>query len=380
MKKKSRFLFLILTLVMCVGLCVPVSASEYPSDPTPHDGITYKAILYVDYETSFRGCTWVESDTNMSSRTVNAQARLFYNGNIRKQTKMARASGTLFIVNTDSLSGSGAYYSQGVVEIDGETLNTKKTPEIPYSQTMLDLLDTLDKNGDYPVNSKGEAYGSLLLASVVGYEPDLVSAIGTDDVEGYLRIEDMVPNIRTPEEAEAYMETYYEDSVLPLYNSEGGVIGTFVQDLNPGFSADSVEDLQQKIANGLSAPNQKRVALPQTEKELSALAAEATSKWAYPVNADGLTYRSPYGEEAVYEPDLIPVIATNGKSGYMRRIEERKASYSDSIDTIPVYDLDGNTIGEFTFDAGVTPPSDIPVMSAAQIRSMRIEKIRAGNM
>ena len=70
MKKKFRFLSAILTLAMCVGLYVPVSATEYPSRPIDHDGITYKAILYADYETSFRACTWVESSTNMSSREV----------------------------------------------------------------------------------------------------------------------------------------------------------------------------------------------------------------------------------------------------------------------------------------------------------------------
>jgi len=138
------------------------------------------------------------------------------------------------------------------------------------------------------------------------------------------------------------------------------------------FSFDSVEELRQKIADRLPAPLQETVTLPQTKEELSALAAKATSKWAYPVNGAGLTYGSPNGEQDVYEPDLIPVIATNGKSGYMRRIEERKASCNDSIGSIPVYGLDGKTIGEFTFDAGVTPPSDIPVMSAAQVRSMRI--------
>ena len=384
MKKKFRFLSVILTLAMCVGLCVPASASEYPSSSKTHDGITYKAILYADYETSFRGCTWVESNTNMSSREVFVSAMLYYNGIVRKQSKPARASGTLFIVNTDSLSSPGEYYSQGELDIDGDTVYTAETKHVTYSRTVSALLDTLDENGDYPVNSKGEAYGSLLLARVVGYTPDLVSAIGTNDVEGYLRVEDMTPDIRTPEAAAAYMETYYEDNVLPLYNSEGEVIGTFVQDLNPGISADSMEELQQKIASGLSTPLQETATLPQTEEELSALVAESTSKWAYPVNADGLTYGSPNEEEAAYKPDLIPVIATNGESGYMRRIDERKAKYNDSISAIPVYDLEGNTVGEFVFDVGITRSNAGTTRSSAttlaQARAARIEKIRAENM
>lgn len=379
MKKIERIFALILTLAMCAGLCVPASASVYNSDKDTYRGVTFWATLYADHETSFQGCTWAQSSTNMSAVPVSLQARLYYNGSIRKETKMAPASGTVYFVNTGSMAGAGEFYSQGVVSIAGSTLKTYEADQFNNSKVMLNLLETLDKNGDYPINSKGEAYGSAMLASVVGYEPDLISAIGTDGVEGYLRLEDTLANIRTPEEAAAYMETYYEDSVLPLYNSEGEVIGTFVQDLNPGISADSIEELQQKIAGGLPAPLQEIVALPQTEKELSALAAGSTSKWAYPVNADGLTYGSPYDEKAAYEPDLIPAIATNGESGYIRRIDEQKASYSDSIDTIPVYDLEGNTVGEFTFDAGVTPSSGSD-MTAAQARAMRIEKIREGNM
>ena len=379
MKKKFRFLSAILTLAMCVGLCVPASASVYNSDEDDYRGVFYWATLYADYESSCRGCTWARSDSNMENIPVSIQARLFYNGSVRKETKMAAATNKLYFVNTDSMAAAGEYYSQGKVQIAGTTLPTYETDRFTISRAMPNLLDTLDENGDYPVNSKGEAYGSAMLASVVGYEPDLISAIGTDGVEGYLRLEDTIANIRTPEEAASYMETYYEDNVLPLYNSEGEVIGTFVEDLNPGISADSMEEMQQKIANGLPTPLQETVVLPQTEEEFSALVAKSMSKWAYPANADGLTYGSPYGEMAVYEPDLIPVITTDGKSGYMRRIDEKKAIYSDSIDTTPVYDLEGNTIGEFTFDAGVTPSSDSD-MTAAQARAMRIENIRTRTM
>ena len=90
------------------------------------------------------------------------------------------------------MAATGEYYSQGKVQIAGTTLPTYETDRFTISRAMLNLLDTLDENGDYPVNSKGEAYGSAMLASVVGYEPDLISAIGTDGIEGYLRLEDTI--------------------------------------------------------------------------------------------------------------------------------------------------------------------------------------------
>ena len=84
-------------------------------------------------------------------------------------------------------------------------------------------------NGAYPVNSKGETYGSRLLARITGYEPDLVSAIGTEGQSGYVRIEDLRgPVIHTPEEAVAYTKSLSDaPQMIPLYDLEGGVIGEF---------------------------------------------------------------------------------------------------------------------------------------------------------
>lgn len=57
---------------------------------------------------------------------------------------------------------------------------------------------------------------------------------------------------------------------------------------------------------------------------------------------------------------------------------------NDSIGTIPVYDLEGNTIGEFAFDIGITRSNAGTTRSSAstpaQARAMRIEKIQAENM
>lgn len=374
MKKKSRFLSLFLTLVLCVVLCVPAFASEYESTHDSYSGVTFWATLYADYETSFRGSTWAQSDTNLASKGVKVQARLYRNGIVCRATNFTDAEDTLCIVNTKSVSDDGEYYSQGLVEINGRQLPTYETSKFNKSRTMLNLLETLDENGDYPVNSKGEAYGSAMLASVVGYEPDLISAIGTDNAEGYLRLEDMYRSIRNPKEVATNMETYYEYSVLPLYNSEGEVIGTFEVDMNPVISANSMEEILQKIADGMPTPLYEPVELPQTKEELSTLVAKSPSKWAYPVNDAGLTYGLSYENGATYEPDLIRTFATNGKIGYVRRIEEKKAAYSDSINTIPVYDLDGNTIGEFEFDEGKTPtPTGT---TAAQARTMKIQALK----
>ncbi len=86
------------------------------------------------------------------------------------------------------------------------------------------LLKTL-QNGDYPKNSKGESYGSELLAEYVGYNPDLrhLAAYPPEGrPEGYYRESDMAALPKNLPESECT-----HDYTIPLYDSEGNVIGEY---------------------------------------------------------------------------------------------------------------------------------------------------------
>lgn len=86
----------------------------------------------------------------------------------------------------------------------------------------------------YPVNSKGETYGPDM-PEVYGSSPDLVLAMGTKGEEGYIRESEAAHGgypgtVNNPEEALAYMEwqkTQPATLYVPLYDSEGNVIGQF---------------------------------------------------------------------------------------------------------------------------------------------------------
>lgn len=75
----------------------------------------------------------------------------------------------------------------------------------------------------------------------------------------------------------------------------------------------------------------------------------------YPKNEKGETY----GPEILFElvghmPDLIATTATNGQDGYVRNTD-LNGSFSPSgtqQNSIPVYDLSGEIIGEFVFEDG----------------------------
>ena len=84
-------------------------------------------------------------------------------------------------------------------------------------KAVLDRLEYEYENGIglYPVNSKGETYG----ANILGYQPDLIAAVGDDDMDGYVRASDLEaapPTLKIP-----------SSYPIPLYDSEGNEIGTF---------------------------------------------------------------------------------------------------------------------------------------------------------
>ena len=61
-------------------------------------------------------------------------------------------------------------------------------------------------DGSYPQNSEGMTYGSLALADVVGTEPELISAIGTQGESGYVRCDELFANYDT----EGYAEHHFK--------------------------------------------------------------------------------------------------------------------------------------------------------------------------
>lgn len=89
--------------------------------------------------------------------------------------------------------------------------------------------------GVFPVNKKGESYGSDMLSQYVGYQPDLIAAAGEDGKKGYIRRDDVaLPDFQSPQEALEWQNQRPSSYDVPLYDCEGTQIGTF----HVGGSAD----------------------------------------------------------------------------------------------------------------------------------------------
>lgn len=106
------------------------------------------------------------------------------------------------------------------------------------------------------------------------------------------------------------------------------------------------------------------VNVEEPDEFLKALAEQWLVDGNYPKNSKGETYGPDILEEILgYKPDLIAVTATNGKEGYLRQTEMNeylnlppeelnKIEISGKPYTLPVYDYEGNVIGEFKFENG----------------------------
>lgn len=121
---------------------------------------------------------------------------------------------------------NGVYYKQYAAKGSTENLLYLMTE---YKVGNWDLLSPVDQklvkemlvDGDYPKNSSGESYGTTLLSSFVGYKPDLVSAVGTHGESGYIRMAETQTLPRMLE------KDCPHEFIVPLYDSEGTVIGEF---------------------------------------------------------------------------------------------------------------------------------------------------------
>ncbi|SFP89642.1 Signal transducer regulating beta-lactamase production, contains metallopeptidase domain [Oscillibacter sp. PC13] len=125
--------------------------------------------------------------------------------------------------------------------IADETRRGRKNAEETVDGWLSDL-----PGGEYPKNSRGETYGSTLLADYVGYEPDLVAARGTQGESGYIcRADEAGIPHNLPKEICPHEFT------VPLYDAEHNVIGEFPMGCGGHFSGGmTMEEAKAALAAG----------------------------------------------------------------------------------------------------------------------------------
>lgn len=250
----KKFFSLMLALAMCCSLAVSVSAAgdrEYIGDPMtiPVSPYSYKAWSEMYVGSDYRAATYVQTSNNrdVPANYIKCQARLYDLAGDRVITSREVSSNVptnLEAVVTNHCATTEAY-SRGWAAFknqygDYERYDLIKTKTIMLGRSSgVDGLEalkcSLDENGQYPVNRLGESYGSDLLSEVVGEVPDLISAVGVDGVRGYIRDEDTHAK---------YDEPLDQDVLIPLYDVNGNVIGSYVLS---GIDLEATEAMKQEI-------------------------------------------------------------------------------------------------------------------------------------
>lgn len=230
MKKNKKKLFAVLLCVLILSSSVVVQAyteSSWLIFPSV-EGVTYKG------KTSTHGngsAMWANA-TTMASKGVaggrmGSLARLYLNGSLVKSTGVIYNDGGAqsIIASTPTNSTRGNYKAGGTSYIYNPSTGSYSahtlinSPAQTFSDSEVEIIR----------NENGEIYGSEYELLLYGIQPDLVSAIGVDGTEGYVKEADINAVPQTLEEALEYTPTAYE---VPLYEEDGEtVIGTFIVDV-----------------------------------------------------------------------------------------------------------------------------------------------------
>lgn len=254
--KRTKLYRKIAALAVAAIMACCMAASAYGaiySYPTSlyGNGLSYNAqsILYDDGGGVYRISAVIQTANGavMKRNTVGLYAQLVSSSGDIIATAGKRLNNTedsFFFYPDVSYGASGPVACLGWASVDGgvQYIRLHETNVAGYSRSadmeaQIAILaeNTLTEDNAYPVNAAGETYGSVLLADMVGEDPDLMSATNQEGVEGYIRIAD-VPTI-DPDVSVAAVQ------MIPLYDMNGNVIGSFELAAPEIASAEAVQSI-----------------------------------------------------------------------------------------------------------------------------------------
>lgn len=395
--KRVIVMALVILMTGATTAFAAATAQDYESDHiTVTAGSTsydVYSILYEDSTNRYRASAWavVDTHTNVPAKYIGVDAWLCTPRDQILASTGLQYNSTAATFQYACTTKQYAYqmvYAAGEIDVYTGTKHIyEDVPESPYVGGESARALGLAEETSFPVNQNGDTYGTVRTAKIVGYKPDLIAAVGNGGIEGYIRIEDMRPNITCDADIEAYYEKLDTDPDIPLYNLNGTVIGSFTIGISEEFAPDaaSEEDVKAAILADMENVDPEQETMDQVKLRLANMNGDGAAVYhapteneteimreelidgSYPV-ANGLTYGTMKQAGIVGEPpDLVSVIATNGKHGWVTlkdfspvrylaksgaSTEEINACIDASLNDnaqkyIPVYDLDMKIIGEF---------------------------------
>ena len=348
---KKKFWTSILSAAMACALCVsaagaaavePLASSgdkESAHKTVSAGSYSYDCYTLLYYGSSSRGSVWAV-EKNKKDAPAALRVYLYENDEVSTSAGWSTSNDYIHYLNTRSRAVSGDLRVEGEYMLyhpNGSDYTSATAPKVYY--TLNRSADDREAVSSYPVNSKGETYGSYLDRHTAGEAPELIAAVGEDDVHGYVRQEDFAPELETLEEMQRWQAQVDQDNLIPLYDQEGNEIGTYALGTSQEQAEVDPAVLAQLNAltdgNGADHLNVPLVPVVQTD--------------AYPTNAQGQTYGSYLDREKYgYAPDLIKAKGDNGVSGYLPLQQFRSARSR----VLNLLDLNGSVVDTFTIEDG----------------------------
>ncbi|WP_223822122.1 peptidase [Paenibacillus peoriae] len=223
------------------------TSSGYYETPTINGyNYSFTSEVWIRYPTTghtIEAVGFVKANKGVPAGYMGVQARLFdESGTMKTSSSMAYNDNDGNLTNyaySPRLTSKGVYYAQSKAAFYYGSGYTSfvgyRSPNQTFSSTNSQISDKNSKEVEdllsktqYAVNSNGETYGSALSANTIGDEPKLISAEGTNGVKGYIRSEDLTPNVSSIEEAIKQTGKNGDSRTIPLYDVEGKkAIGEF---------------------------------------------------------------------------------------------------------------------------------------------------------
>lgn len=370
-KRLSALLAGVLSIAMLGSVCAFAAETDdiaprvvYQEETSQTNTFSFSNQTFSVYTNAYHGggvcnaAVWVLPDAYVPAGTMTVQAFVLdHNKNVVRETKPIEQtkSNNYAVAQTNNGPFMPTCYFGGVVQLHGiEGQEKPRVPGLKYENEeftyVFDTSGFIRDMSKLPTNNQGLTYGSML---DMDKDPDLISAVGMNGNVGYAKRQQLCPTFYNAKAVERYNNQLEEsDYRIPLYDLEGNQIDWFILD---DFDEAEANPLVQKRIQEISSSNMpvaqdmglgNSYADRLVESEFSGGLVNGD----FPKNAKGETFGNVYNQYvAGYEPDYIACVGDNNVSGYMR--------YSDHInpqsDSVDVYDMDGNVIGQFTFDSGI---------------------------
>ena len=208
--KKRKILSALLAAAMTCAMClsagaVDVSPCIYDLEKeSTHKTVSAGSCSYDCYTTLYygnasKGCLWAV-EKNKKDAQAALKTYLYENDNLVEEAGWSTSSSYIHLLDTKKRAVSGDIRVEGDYRFyhDNGDYTSGSAPVVRYS-TSRSAAERMAVTS-YPTNAKGETYGSYLDRNTVGQAPDLIAAIGENGVKGYIRLNDIAPELFTLEE------------------------------------------------------------------------------------------------------------------------------------------------------------------------------------